>query len=259
MTDLQPLSTDKHQQLRWKRHDNYFFAAQDALVPVLLNEAGHLALDMPLAFIHRSTHFKPVVLQGLFPDQNLYVSPQGQWLGRCIPAAYRSYPFQLATTDTGQQVLCFDNNSNLLTESEGIPLFQNGKPGKELQEVLGFLNQLQHSEQQTERACSALAALNLLIPWQINVKTPDGLSPIPGLHKVDEKALNSLSGEDLKHLMQCGALHFAYSQLLSMPNFQKLGELFQAHAPQQKTPGNGATLTDFAEVSLESDTLKFSF
>jgi hypothetical protein len=58
----------------------------------------------------------PVAVQGLAPGQNLFVAPDGRWLAAYTPAAYRGYPFQLAHAENGQQVLCFDEESGLITD-----------------------------------------------------------------------------------------------------------------------------------------------
>lgn len=197
---------------------------------------------MPIAFIWQGERFLPVAVQGLERDKNLFVAPDGRWLGGYTPAVYRSYPFALAPTQDQQLVLCVDQDSGLIfdegdaaKEEKGnqkkLRFFdEQGKLDPSVQEILTFLEQIQASRAVTERICSTLVDEGLIVPWSVEVKCPQGPCEIPGLYRIDEVKLQSLSADALLRLNQVGALSAAYCQLVSMQHIQKLGALAQLHS-----------------------------
>ena len=189
-------------------------------------------LSLPLAFIERAGAFVPVAVLGLQPGSNLFVAPDGRWAGPYIPAAFRSYPFRLAPTEDGQQVLCIDEDSGLVAKGPAGERFFNedGQPAQTTLDILNFLNQIEQSRQATLAACVVLQKHQLIRPWPITVKTDAGEQAIAGLHQIDEAALGQLAGEALHELAQAGALPVAYCQLLSMQHLPALGQLAQARA-----------------------------
>jgi hypothetical protein len=70
-----------------------------------------------------------VALQGLENGKNLFVAPDGRWLGGYIPAALRGYPFKVLqdNSEPPRHFLCFDEESDLLvdaTEPNSQPFFK---------------------------------------------------------------------------------------------------------------------------------------
>jgi len=137
-----PISLSGFGNKRFKRYDSYAFAAKDAIVPLAVRELPRAAMVMPIAFVQADEGFVPVAVQGLSPGKNLFVALDGRWVGRYVPAAYRGYPFLLANTPEGKQVLCFENSSGLLSDNEGEPFFEGNQPTKAVNDVLNFLNQV---------------------------------------------------------------------------------------------------------------------
>jgi hypothetical protein len=244
--------------LRWKRYDNYHFAALDAVVPLVVQELPKACMALPIAFIEQGDAFVPAALQGLQPGQNLFVTPDGRWLGGYTPAAYRSYPFQLATAADGQRVLVIDEESGLLSDTEGEAFFDEaGNPAQAVKEVLDFLSQVQNNRALTQRICALLAEHHLIQPWPIKVKGEAGERTVEGLYRIDEAALNALAADAFEALRQAGALPVAYCQLLSMQHVQLLGKLAEAHANAQAQ----LPTTDSGELDLDflnnNDTISF--
>ena len=231
MPNFQAVSHATHADKRWKRHQSYTFAAQDALSPLAAQELPRAALYLPIAFVAQREHFTPVAVLGLESGHNLWVAPDGRWLAGYTPAAYRVYPFALANLPDGQQVLAFNEDSGLMAEApdDGEPFFDaDAKPAQVVQDILAFLSQVQANEGLTQSICKMLAEYGLLQPWHISVQSDNGERQVQGLYRIDEPALNELSAESLKTLQQAGALSVAYSQLLSMQHLPVLGQL--AHA-----------------------------
>jgi hypothetical protein len=116
MPKYQAITRTDFANLRWKRYESYAFAAQDAVAPLVVQELPKACMSLPIAFIQQGETFVPAAVQGLQPGQNLFVSPDGRWVGPYTPAAYRGYPFALANADNGQVVLCVDTDSGLVGE-----------------------------------------------------------------------------------------------------------------------------------------------
>ena len=212
---------------RWLRPSDYRFAAGDALCPLVPQELPSAALALPIAFVQSEGAFAPVAVLGLKPGENLCVSPEGQWVAGYVPALFRGYPFRIAATATSEEVLCFDQESGLLTENEevGEAFFDTPEqPGKVLTELINFFRQLALNQRVGTRACAALAEHGLLVPWAITLQTPAGEKAVQGLWRVDETRLNALEAPVLKAVQEAGGLVLAYTHMLSIPHLQGLGQ-----------------------------------
>lgn len=232
MPNIQVISRERHAHQRWKNDASYVFAAHEAVVPLAAAELPKAAMSLPLAFIELQGAFVPVAVLGLQPGSNLLVGADGRWAGTYIPAALRSNPFRLAQAEDGQQVLCIDEESGLLTAGpEGERFFNDdGQPAEAILGILNFLTQTEQSRAAAALACAALARHQLIRPWPITVKNDDGEQQIDGLFQVDEAALNQLTGEALQELARAGALAVAYCQMLSMQQLPLLGQLARTRA-----------------------------
>ncbi|MEA3644323.1 MAG: SapC family protein, partial [Lamprobacter sp.] len=139
------------------------FAAGEASVPLVAQELAKACHSLPIAFIRQQDYFTPAAVQGLQPGQNLFVAPDGRWLGPYIPAAYRGYPFALLPADTDQLVLCVDLDSALIGDQHEQPFFTDtGDPAQRIKDVLDVLQQLHQNRPHTPRLCAALEAEQLI-------------------------------------------------------------------------------------------------
>ncbi len=233
MSNFQAISRERHAHQRWQHSSDYAFAAADAVVALAAAELPKAAMVLPIAFIERDDGFVPVAVLGLQPGRNLFVAPDGRWIGKYIPTALLTYPFRLVNSEPGQQVLCMDEESGLVTGGPtGKRFFANdGQPSPALQEVLNTLSQIEQNRCATVAACAVLQKHRLIRPWSVNLKTDAGAQQeVTGLFKVDETALNQLTPEALHEVRQAGALSLAYCQLLSMQHLPLLGELAETLA-----------------------------
>jgi len=231
MSNYQPISRERHARQRWQRHSGYSFAAQEAVIPLVAAELSKATMSLPIAFIVQGHSYVPAAVLSLLPGKDLFVAESGSWAGDYIPSAFRSYPFRLANTEDGQQVLCIDEDSGLITEGpEGEAFFNDDNtPAQAVLDILNFLKQVEQSRQRTTIACAALQKHNLIRPWSITLKTESGEQAINGLFQLDEAALNELSAEALLEIRNTGALPVAYCQMLSMQHLPLLGQMIEAH------------------------------
>lgn len=213
---------------RFKRNLTYHFAGQDSIAPLALSEVTRAMLHLPIGFAKVKDDWMPVALQGLSAKKNLFVLPSGRWVGRYIPICYRFQPFVLASTQDDKQVLCFDDASDLLSDSEGEPFFDaESNPSEVVSGILSFLGQHFQNLQATRRLCAVLDEHRLLTEWPITLQDHESAKQamLSGLYRVDEEAFNQLDAPTLGVLHQAGALPLIYAQLLSIQNLALLGQI----------------------------------
>ncbi|WP_442595323.1 SapC family protein [Parapusillimonas sp. JC17] len=259
MANLQAVSKERHAGKRWQRYSSYSFAAADAVAALVVQELPKACMSLPIGFISMEDRYVPVAVQGLAGGKNLFVAPDGRWLGGYVPASYRGYPFALANTEDGQQVLCVIEDSGLISELEGEVFFdEGGQPSKAVSDVLNFLSQVAANRQATQNICAVLQKHELIQPWLIKLQTEAGEQTVQGLFRVDEAALNALSAEALDEVRKAGALPMVYCQLLSMQHLQKLGQLAQQHAAAQASSLQTADGELDLEFLNDGGTIRFS-
>jgi len=234
-----PITRERHSQKYWLRPSSYAFAATSSVVQLVGAELPKLATVMPIAFVEQPSGFVPAAVLGLQPGKNLFVAPDGRWIGSYIPVAFRSHPFRLTEAEAGQQALCIDEESGLLSDGPTGERFftEAGEASQATLDVLSFLTQSERNRLVTAAACAVMQKHKLFCPWPITLKAGDAERALRGLFQVDEVALNQLSAEALFEVRQAGALPMAYCQLLAMQHLPLLGRLSDAHGKAAKQAG----------------------
>lgn len=262
---LVPITQELFGKKRFKRNYTYHIAIDDMVAPLALHELPKAMLHMPLAFAKLQGQLTPVAMQALTRGHNLFVAPDGRWIGKYLPVCYRFQPFALATLDDDRQVLCCDDASDLLSETDGEPFFdeQMNRSGA-ITHILNILGQHANNRKLTLEVCAMLDELGLIAQWPVKLQdeATDKQGVIAGLFRIDEQALNELPADKLAKVRECGALPLIYCQLLSMQHVPMLGQLSQAHAlaKQRAQSGGdlGADLAD-ADVTFMADDTTLSF
>ena len=265
MPNFQAVSRERHAALRWRRYSNYTFAAADTVVALVAAELPKAVMSIPIAFIEQGDAFVLVAVLGLQPGNNAFVAADWRWVGQYIPAAFRSHPFRLVPTESGQ-LLCVDEDSGLIGEGasgECESFFgDNGEPTPAVRDIVGFLTHVEQSRAITAAACAVLRQHQLIRPWAITLKTETGEQQITGLFQIDEAALNRLPDEALLEVRKAGALPIAYCQLLSMQHLPLVGKLIEAQSQASKRSLAFQQLAPNGELELEffnqGGTLDFS-
>ncbi len=188
---------------------------------------------------------------GVHPGSNLYVNPEGQWLGKYIPAVCRTYPFILAKNEAeeGQQVLCIDKDSGLLDSELADQDFftEDGSLSSYLDKLMQFLAQVNASREATQAICKVLQRHDLLKPWDLKLQLEEGVHGVEGLYCVDEEAMNALSDDAFIELRKAGVLTLAYCQLLSMQRVSLFEQLLKAKSRSDAHSSHGELNLDPAD------------
>ena len=170
----------------------------------------------------------PAAILGVQQDRNLYVSSEGQWQGRYIPAFVRRYPFVFSGSEDGSTfTLCVDKEFKGLNEDgRGERLFDEaGEKTEYLDKMLNFLQEYQLQFQRTQAFCEKLKQLDLLESMQAQISLPSGnQQSLTGFQVISRDRLKALDGEQLAELGKTDALELAYLQLQSMNNFSVMAE-----------------------------------
>lgn len=232
MPQYAAVSRDRHAGQRWKRFESYHFAATSTVATIVAAEFSKAMMAFPLAFMEENGVFTPVAVFSIEPQQNLFVAPDGRWIGSYVPAILRGYPFRLIPNEGGELLLCVDEESDLIADGDDSEAFfdADGSIAEPTKRVLDFLSTVEKNRQVTTNACLALRDAGVISPWEITLKSDAGERKVQGLFRINETALNKLPAEQFETLRQAGALPLAFCQMLSMQHLPSLGKLAEAHA-----------------------------
>lgn len=265
MANLVPVSFQAHGDQIWRRLETYAFAAKENYVPIGGSEFGRVANSMPIGFIELAGQFTPVAILSLTPKTNLFVGPDGRWLGPYVPMLFRTYPFRLLrTAGTDQFSLWVDADAQNVTDvAASTELFyeSEGKLAPATRTMFDALVEFEKNRLQTALSMTALSSEGVLCPWEIKLKGDGKDTMVRGLHRIDEVALNKLTNEAFLRLRAVNGLSIAYAQLLSMGQFGVLSQLNQirgrlgaaaAAAPPAFSQQPASSGSGFAMVDPES-------
>ena len=231
-----PVNNLVHANKRVKEISSFAFAAKSHVAYLTLQEFARAASIFPVVFLEDKSAdgFRPVALLGLAPDQNLFVDAQGTWLASYIPAIIRRYPFALTASDQdGQFVVCIDEGSSLVSDTEGAALFDiTGAPTQLIDNVKQYLSELHRMELATSQFCRFLAGHNLFTPLGLRVQDGDKSKNIAGCYVINEERLGKLSDELFLSIRAKQYLPAIYAHLLSLGQTERLVMLQKGLAAQ---------------------------
>lgn len=214
-----------HARLRFRQPDNFAFAAEATMIPLLSAEFAPAAREYPIAFVmDKDNVVVPVALTGMPQGKNLFVEPGGRWDARYIPAYVRRVPFAFVETSADKFTVCIDPTSKWLSETEGTPLFQeSGEASPALDDIVKRLGEYQRVTAFTRQFMQRLADAKLLMEANAKADFPDGKSMTwRGFWIVDENKFRELPEARVKEWFVSGELGLLYAHLLSLGNLAEL-------------------------------------
>jgi hypothetical protein len=224
--NIVPLNKDRHAKTRIKEITDFGFVSQLHIAYVTLHEFARAAAIFPIVFLEDKAkdEFRPVVLMGLNAGENLFVSADGKWNASYVPAIIRRYPFALAPKpDSNEYLVCLDEDSQLLSETEGNALFDDkGEPTQVIENVKRYLTELQQMDAITNAFCKFLAEHNMFTPLNIKVRDDAEMKSINGCYVINEQRLNGLSDERFLEIKHKQYLPAVYAHLVSLAQTERL-------------------------------------
>lgn len=241
-----PVSKQRHGTWSVKTGTDYGFARRVNSVPLMAAEFPHAAAEYAIVFAGAKGAVMPVVVLGVRDRENLYVTDQGGWRGKYIPAFIRRYPFVFSSSDDGATfTLCIDEEfTGCNSEGRGERLFDSqGERTQYLENVLGFLQAFQAQFQRTQAFCRKLEELDLLEPMQAQFRLAAGQQmSLTGFMAVSRDRLKALAGDQFADLAKTDELELLYTHLQSLRNFSPMAERAgETAASGQAAPAAEAT------------------
>lgn len=227
--NIVPITLDQHRNKKIKPITNFDFAANFNLASIMVHEFSRASSTYPIVFLEdkERDEFRPVVLLGLETGTNLFVK-EGKWDASYIPAIIRRYPFALAKVDeTGERyTVCLDNDSDLISNDEGLALFNDkGEPEEMMERVKQYLSELQQMERFTQDFCHFLGEHNLFTPLNMKVRQGDEIKDITGCYVINEERLNGFSNDTFLRIREKNFLPPIYAHLVSLAQIERLLKL----------------------------------
>ncbi|NLC71155.1 MAG: SapC family protein [Desulfuromonadaceae bacterium] len=226
MSQIVPVTFKNHGQKRLLTPATYLFAEKEGLAPLAAAEFAAIASRFPVVFLNHGGKMAAFALLGLEKGENLFVGKDGRWLSDYIPAFLRRYPFVFGKKreDSEDLLLCIDEESGLLTESDGDPLFtETGEKAPALEKAVALMSGYHQSAGIAEKFSSALQEKELLAPLHVKVQVGENAGVnLGGLLQVDESRLDKLADGDFLELRSKGYLPLVYLHLFSLTRIQDL-------------------------------------
>ncbi len=255
-----PLSREKHAHKKVRPQTDYRSVAAISQLSLYGAELGRVLHEFPIAFSAQPEGLALIALTALKPGGNLFVGSDGKWLASYLPALLRRAPFLLGRVeDKADWILCIDEDSDLLSDREGQPLFGvDGATTEVIARTTAFLGELEQNRQATLNVCNALHRHELLVPWK--PRRQNGVEEeFPGLFRVDEERLRQLPAGTLAELRDLGALPMIYAHLYSLDRVALLERLeaAQAQAARERTAAQRSVDLDRLFGIVEDEPFQF--
>jgi len=227
-----PVNKQKHSDWSVKAGNTYDFAKHINSAPLIAIEFPNAAAEYSIVFAGNEENVMPAVILGVRDRENLYLSEDGKWSAKYIPAFIRRYPFVFSVSGDGKQfVLCIDEEfSGCNQDGIGERLFDaEGERTQYLQNVLNFANEYQARFHRTQLFCKKLIELDLLEPMRAQITLATGKTlNLGGFRAVSREKLKKLTDEQLVELARTDELELIYLHLHSLRNFNSMINLMRA-------------------------------
>jgi|TARA_B110000483_G_C18169656_1_gene532772 hypothetical protein len=225
------MQNDKHANLKATHSGDYTRYKERHLIPIVAQDFFNLASEFPLVFVKNgdSGDFIPVAVMSLREGQNLYCATD-QWQALVVPLSFSNAPFSIARTDAegDQFAVLIDEDSPMLSETEGEPLFKEGGEKTDyLEQRIDSIVHVSQQVQQTQAICKLLVEKNLLTTSQIQLQhRPDGRTyNIDGIYTVNETVLNELTDAEFLELRDKGLIAMICAHLSSLQQLRRISQM----------------------------------
>jgi len=235
-----PVSPQRHGDWYVEGGLNYEFARKVNAVPLVAAEIPHAAREYTVVFTEAGDAVIPVAILGIKDNENLYLTKEGSWDAKYIPAFVRRYPFVFSKSGD-RYTLCIDESwEGCNQEGRGQRLIdEKGERTPFLEKLMGFLQDYQQNAQRTATYGEKLKELDLLEQKAATFTLASGEKiSLKGFMAVNREKLHELPAETLQQLVKTGELEVTHAHLLSMNNLSLMVERGSAHsAHEAATPG----------------------
>jgi hypothetical protein len=248
------LNRDLHRNTRLKAESgNFTFATNTNSVPLAAIEFVDTSREYTIVFTgEEGGAMFPAALLGVRHNENLFVSEEGGWDARYVPAFVRRYPFVLAEKEAGDDFDVFiDESYGGFDAEDGERLFTDeGEDTPLPKQALDFLSNYQGEIKRTRDFVAKLQELDLLTPKTLQIeRSSEGPLVLKGFSVIDEQRLAALTDAQLGELVRIGYMGWIYSHLLSLGQVSLLSERLGVKIDATKEEGSSEKETTKGKAS----------
>lgn len=225
----EPLSLERHRGLGVKRMDRPFeFLRTATVAPLTVNEFGVACGSFPIIFA--GDEKVPLAVMGIRKDENLFVTPDGQFERNLyVPAYVRRYPFIFANDESNDKlVLCIDRGAATISDQPDIAFFEDDKPSKYTNDAIEFCKEFERQRRGTVEFTKICGEHDLFEQKTVTFqpRNADGSEGQPqkiaDYMSISEQKLNQMDPATLAKLRDQGVLQACYAHLISLLNWQRV-------------------------------------
>lgn len=225
-SNVEPLDSSKHQELRFTKGQNFSFAANISSVQLAHSEIRNAAKYYPIVF-PSDGGCVPRALLSLKNDHNFYIDDQGNWKVPYVPMFFRMYPFTLSKVDKDQEnyVLCIDRDAEHFMSGQGEPMFTaDGETNDFIKRILNSLQKYHQEIKTTEKLFTEVMENELIVDKQLNMEIDKQKKKVGGFKGVDIEKLVSLDDNTLADFTRKGIAGLIHEHSHSLSNARFLAE-----------------------------------
>lgn len=225
---VQILNIEKHKNLKKVVSNDFTHVRSEQIVPVNIQEFPAASVCFPLFFIkdRKTANLFPIALFGLTKNTNSYYSLNG-WLASYVPLNIRLWPFSMMlteqNTDKKQWQVAADMRSEILSDTVGDSLFNEGKPSDLLNDITNGLISDSKQKLATAQFIDFLMLHDLIKPikFELGFVSKDK-QQVDGIYAIDEDVLKDIQPEQVQEMHQKDYFKAIYCMLASQHNLYDL-------------------------------------
>ncbi len=223
--EIELILKDKHQESGVGEIENFLHAKEVSSAIITMEEFFQACKHYPIVFSKNEKEgWFALALLGL-KNRNIFVDEKGKWKKECyIPAYIRRYPFIFVQNDK-ELLLGFDAQHKVSKEEAGSRYFfdENGEKTEFVDNVLQFMNQVQHSSQQTKKFIETLDEMGLLEASTLHGTNKQGEEiSLNGFWVLNEEKLNKTTQKNRTRLCKQNYMQPITAHLISLSNIANL-------------------------------------
>ncbi len=234
----QAIDAAVHADLRVTSNKDFAHLATLNNSSILAEEIAEMVGSCPVVFLQDEDagRFQLSALFGLLPDENLFVNEQDDWTGTYVPVSLNLGAFAVfAGAENENERVKIDENSPLISKTEGKALFENGKESTFLTDMRAQLETVIDASVQTENFIQNLVNRNLICEFGLTLNGLEGgPKMIKGLYTINTDELAYMAQEDVMMFHEMRFWGPLYAIQHSMKQFKKLVQLHNVKHPEAK-------------------------
>ena len=233
MKKLVPLSNTQHKDLKIDLSKAALHGKNTNIVPIIPNEFPNAAVEYPIVLTksEKTGQYKTCVVLGFEREENLFFQEE-HWDALYLPLQIQRQPFfagnpeDLNLENNGDYIVCIDQDSPTVSETEGQALFnEDGSDTEFFTKAKELLAELLNGEHSTANFVAQLEQYDLIQPMNTEIAfVNDTKVNLNGLYTISQKKLAELSDEDYLALRKTNYLQAIYIMLTSINHLYRLIE-----------------------------------